>query len=356
MKPKALLQLLSATIAEWSEDKAPQLAAALSFYTVFSLAPLLLIVISVAGLLYGQQNVQTQVLAQIRDLVGNDGAQLIQTMLEGASQRDAGIVATVIGLVSLAFGAAGAFGQIKTALNTIWNVPPKPGPSGLGGILFNLKTQLISFTMVLGTGFLLLVSLVISAVLTALNDYFGARLPIPVAVWQVINFLVSFGVITLLFALIYRVLPDIYIAWSDVWLGAAITALLFTIGKFLIGLYLGHSSVASSYGAAGSLIILLLWINYSAQILFLGAEFTQVYASTYGSLAKAKAAANDPKVVAQQYRPEPTVKPQESSQRPSVLARVSKIAVALSPIALIGMRLWIQWSEARDRLSLRDRR
>lgn len=356
MKPKTLLKLLSKTIAEWNEDKAPQLAAALSFYTVFSIAPLLLIVIGVAGLLYGQQNVQAQVIAQISDLVGNDGAQLIQTMLEGASQRDTGLVATVIGLASLAFGAAGAFGQIKAALNTIWDVPPKPGPSGLGGIILNLKNQFISFTMVLGTGFLLLVSLVISAVLTAVNEYFGSRLPIPVEIWQIINFLVSFGVITLLFAMIYRVLPDIYIAWGDVWLGAAITALLFTIGKFLIGLYLGHSSVASSYGAAGSLILLLLWIDYSAQILFLGAEFTQVYASTYGSLAKAKEATNEPKLVVQQYRPEPTVKPQERFERPSVLARLSKAAVALSPIALIGMRLWIQWSEARDRLNLRGRR
>jgi membrane protein len=354
MKFKALLELIKTTFSEWNQDKAPQLAAALAYYTVFSLAPLLLIAIAVAGLLFGRDNVQTQVIGQLQGLLGDDGATLIQTMLEGASKPSAGILATIVGLVSLGFGASGAFGQIKAALNTIWNVPPKPGPSGIAGIFANLKNQFVSFTMVLGTGFLLLVSLVISAGLSAANEYFGARVPIAASLWGIVNALVSFGVITLLFAMIFRVLPDLHIAWNDVWLGAAITALLFTIGKQVIGLYLGHSSVASTYGAAGSLIVLLLWIYYSAQILFLGAEFTQVYARRYGSLVTAK----DPnEVVAEvaatteKFRPEPALKPQEVPKPAAPLERVGRWTTALSPIALLVMRTWIQWTEGRNRSS-----
>ncbi len=207
---------------------------------------------------------------------------MIQDMIQNASKPSTGILATIIGLVTLLLGAAGAFGQMKAALNIIWNVPPS-SESGIKGILNNIKSELISLTMVLGIGFLLLVSLVLSAVLAALSNFVGDRLPLPPFVWHVLDVLISFGIITLLFAAIYKVLPDAEIDWNDVGIGAGLTSLLFVIGKLLIGLYLGHSSVASAYGAAGSLVVVLLWIYYSAQILFFGAEFTQVYANRYGS-------------------------------------------------------------------------
>jgi membrane protein len=200
-------------------------------------------------------------------------------MIASASQPKAGIIATVASIATLLFGASGVFGALQDALNTIWEVTPKPGR----GMLGMLRDRFVSFTMLLGVGFLLLVALVLSAGLAALGKFLGGLLPIPEAVLQAMNFVISFGVITLLFALIYKILPDAEIRWSDVWTGAAVTALLFTIGKFVLGLYLGKGSAGSAYGAAGSLIVVLLWVYYSAQILFFGAEFTQVYANTYGS-------------------------------------------------------------------------
>lgn len=271
--------LLKETISDWSEDKASRLAASLAYYTTFSIAPLLIIVIAIAGLVFGQEAVQGQIETQIQGLVGEDSAELIQEMIQGASNRTAGTIATIIGLATLLFGATGVFAQLQDALNTIWEVEPKPG-RGLMGIV---KARFTSFTMVLGIGFLLMVSLVISAGLAAVSELLQGRLSDIAWLAQVISFIISFGVITLLFAMIYKLLPDVKIAWSDVWIGALVTALLFTLGKFLIGLYLGHSEVASSYGAAGALIVILLWVYYSAQILFFGAEFTQVYARRFGS-------------------------------------------------------------------------
>ena len=279
MKPKEIFELLKETYNEWSEDKAARLAAALAYYTVFSLAPLLIIAIAVAGLVFGQEAARGQLDNQIQSLVGQQSAELIQTMVESASKPKSGIIATVIAIVTILFGASGLFGQLQDALNTIWEVEPKPDR----GILGLIKDRFLSFTMVLGIGFLLLVSLIISALLSALNSYLTDLLPGSIYVLQILNFVISFGVITLLFAMIYKILPDVKIAWSDVWIGAAVTSLLFALGKFLIGLYLGNSSAGSAYGAAGSLVILLLWIYYSAQILLFGAEFTQVYAKKYGS-------------------------------------------------------------------------
>ncbi|HEY1015255.1 MAG TPA: YihY/virulence factor BrkB family protein [Herpetosiphonaceae bacterium] len=278
MNPKAIFGLLKQTGKEWSEDKVPRLGAALAYYTVFSIAPLLIIAIGIAGLVLDREAATGQIQAQLDGLLGVDAAKAIQEMIQGASKPSSGILATVIGLATLLFGASGVFGQLQDSLNTIWEVAPKPGR----GILGTLKDRFLSFTMVLGVGFMLLVSLVISAALAGIGKYFE-NLGIPTFLFEAINFAVSFGVITLLFAAIYKVLPDVKIQWRDVWIGAAVTALLFTIGKFLIGLYLGRSSVASSYGAVGSLAILLLWVYYSAQILFFGAEFTQVYANAYGS-------------------------------------------------------------------------
>lgn len=279
MKLKDLWSLLKDTAKEWSEDKAPRLAAALSYYTIFSLAPLLVIVIAIAGLAFGQAAAQNRINAQIEGLIGQPGASAIQAMIASASNPRAGIIATVIGVVTLLLGAAGLFGQLQDSLNTIWEIQPKP-EKGLGGLI---KKRFLSFTMVLGIGFLLLVSLVITAALSALDNFTTNLFPGFELVFQIVNFLISFAVITLLFAMIYKILPDAKLGWRDVWLGAAVTALLFSAGKLLIGLYMGHASVTSSFGAAGSLVVVLLWIYYSAQILFFGAEFTQVYANRYGA-------------------------------------------------------------------------
>ena len=290
MNARTIWTLLKETFSEWSEDKASRLAAALAYYTIFSLAPLLIIAIAVAGLVFGQEAAQGELVAQIQGLVGQEGAKLIETMIQSASKPTSGIIATAIAIATILFGASGLFGQLQDALNTIWEVKPKPERSILGMV----KDRFLSFTMVLGIGFLLLVSLIISAVLSALNPYLTDLLPGSIYLIQILNVVISFGVITLLFAMIYKVLPDVKIAWGDVWIGAAVTSLLFTLGKFLIGLYLGNSSAGSAYGAAGSLVVLLLWVYYSAQILLFGAEFTQVYAKRRGSWAASPPKASSP--------------------------------------------------------------
>jgi membrane protein len=272
-------ELVKQTFVEWDEDKVSRLAAALAYYTAFSLAPLLVISIGIAGMVLGEEAAQGTIVAQLQGLVGVDGARLIEHMILASRQPAHSITATSLGIAVLLFGATGVFGQLQDALDTIWHVKPRPG-RGWRGIL---RDRFLSFTMVLGTGFLLLVSLVLSAVFAALGDYVGGLLPLPEVSLQIINLLVSLAVVTLLFALIFKVVPDAAIAWRDVWIGAAITALLFSLGKFAIGLYLGKSTVASTFGAAASLAILLVWIYFSAQILFIGAEFTQVYATRFGS-------------------------------------------------------------------------
>lgn len=279
MKLKEIIGLFKQTFAEWQEDKASRLAAALAYYTAFSIAPLLIIVIAIAGLVFGQDAAQGEIVGQLQGLVGREGAEAIQTMIENSRKPSEGIIATLIGFAFLIFGATGVFTQLQDALNTIWEVAPKPG----GGVTRVVKERFPSFAMVLGIGFLLLVSLILSAGLAALSNYLGHLIPSLQLLWPVVNFVFSFCLITVLFAMIYRVLPDAEIAWGDVWIGAAITSFLFTIGKSLIGLYLGNSSIGSTYGAAGSFVVLLLWVNFSAQILFFGAEFTQVYANKYGS-------------------------------------------------------------------------
>lgn len=279
MNPSILWSLLKQTVAEWQRDKVSRLAAALAYYTTFALAPVLIIVIAVASFLFEQSEVQGQIINQLQGLLGDSGAELIEEMLTSKAQQDGGFLATIISIGLLILGASGLFVQLQDALNTVWNVVPKKD----GGIWKLLRDRLLSFGMVLSIGFLLLVSLLLSAGLSAVNGMFGDALAGWDLGWQILNAALSFGVITLLFALIYKVLPDAEISWSDVWIGAAITALLFTIGKSLIGLYLGNSSVASAYGAAGSFVVLLLWIYYSAQILLFGAEFTQVYANRFGS-------------------------------------------------------------------------
>lgn len=275
-----VFDLLKTTWHEFGEDKVMRLSAAMAYYTIFSLAPLLVIVIAIAGIVFGEEAARGQIVGSIQGLIGQEGAEGIQAMIQGASREQTGsMAATLLGFGTLLLGAAGVFGALQESLNTIWEVEPKPG----AGILGMVRQRFLSFTMVFGTGFLLLVSLIISAALAAAGKYMENALPGGATLWQVINFIVSFGVITLLFALIFKYIPDTDITWKDVMIGAAITALLFTIGRFAIGMYIGRSSTASTFGAAGSLVIILLWVYYSAVILFLGAEFTQVYANTYGS-------------------------------------------------------------------------
>lgn len=278
-----MFRLLKETFREWSEDGASRLAAALAYYTTFSLAPLLVLIIAIAGLVGGHEAAQNQTMSQVEDLLGTEGREFVQGMIESASKPATGLTATLIGVVTLLFGALGVFGELQNSLNTIWEVKPKPAQSFLDGIKRFIGRRLLSFTMVLGIGFLLLASLVVSAAVSAFAEYIGTRWPLANFWLELINFLVSFAVIMLLFAMIFKFLPEIRIAWKDVWLGAAVTSALFSLGKFLIGFYLGRSEVGNTFGAAGSLAILLIWIYYSAQILFFGAEFTQVYANRYGS-------------------------------------------------------------------------
>jgi membrane protein len=280
MSLHSLWDLVKETFDEWSEDKASDQAAALAYYTLISLAPLLIVVIAIAGLFYHNSDaVRDALMNQIGALVGQQSALTIQEMMAGAAKPGKSFVAMIVGILVLLLGASAVFVNLQSMLNTIWNVETK-SRSGIMGLI---KARFFSFAMILGIGFLLLVSLVISAGIAALNQFINAYLPGGDILAHATNFIISFGIITLLFAMIFKVLPDATVRWSDVWIGAAVTALLFTIGKFLIGLYLGHRSVESSYGAAGSVIIILIWVYYSAQILFMGAEFTQVYARRRGS-------------------------------------------------------------------------
>ncbi len=279
MNLQAIWQLFQETFKEWSEDKASRLAAALAYYTIFSIAPLLIIVIAIAGAVFGSEAAKGQIFGQIQGLVGTDGAQFIEIAIKNASQPHTGTIASIISIVLLLLGATGLFAELQDALNTIWEVKPKPGR----GVINIIRQRFLSFAMVLGIGFLLLVSLVISAALTAVVTYFSNVLPGIDFIWRLINVILSFSITTVLFGLIFKVLPDAKLTWSDVLIGSAITSLLFSIGKFLLGQYLGNSSFGSTYGAAGSLVVILAWVYYAAQILFFGAEFTQVYARRYGT-------------------------------------------------------------------------
>jgi membrane protein len=282
-KRSQIFDLLSATSRNFLLDKVPRLSASVAFYTLLSLAPLLVVVIAIAGFAFGREAATGQLVWQIEEVVGDDGAQFVRAMLTDAHKPASGSIATVLGLATLFFGASAVVAELRDALNTIWHVPEKEACGPLRSIVAVLRDRTWAFAMVTGVGFLLIVSLAINAALSALGSSFQGYLPTSEWVLQTANFLVSFMVIGFLFALIYKVLPDINIAWGDVALGAAITSLLFSIGKLLIGLYLGRAGFGSTYGAAGSLVILLIWVYYSAQIFFLGAEFTHAYAEQYGS-------------------------------------------------------------------------
>ncbi|HEX7233097.1 MAG TPA: YihY/virulence factor BrkB family protein [Candidatus Binatia bacterium] len=275
-KKKSIWEVLKSSVAQWLEDQPFQMASSLAYYTIFSLAPLLIIVIAIAGFAFGERAAEQQIVEKIQGTIGQQGAEAVQGMIQNASsQPKTGVISGLLGFVALLFGAGGVVGQLQGSLNTIWGVAPKPGQGAWGFI----RQRFISFAMILGIGFLLLVLLVVSAAVSGLAQLIGNFLMLAYALDLIISFLFT----TALFAMIYKFLPDVQIRWGDVWIGAALTSLLFTIGKFLIGLYLGHSGVTSTYGAAGSLITILLWVYYSSLIFFLGAEFTQVYATEYGS-------------------------------------------------------------------------
>jgi membrane protein len=280
MQRKSIWQFLKTTINEWVDAEPFQLAAALSYYTLFSLAPLLLIAIGVAGIVFGREAAQNQIVETLQGMIGQDSAKTVQEMIQASNEKPkTGMLSTIIGFVALLFGAGGVVGQLQTSLNRMWEVKPK-SDQGVWGFL---RQRFFSFAMVLAIGFLLLVSLVVTAVLSSFTAMLSSFLGDATFVAHAIDIFVSFGFVTLLFALIYKYVPDVEIEWRDVWVGAALTSILFTIGKYLIGLYIGTSGVSSTFGAAGSLITILVWVYYSSLIFFLGAEFTRVYATQYGS-------------------------------------------------------------------------
>jgi membrane protein len=270
--------LVYESVNEWMNDRASRKGAALAFYTVFSLAPILILSIAIAGLFFGEEAARGEIFEQVQGLLGADAARAIQAMVQNAAQPGAGIIATLIGIVTLFVGATTALAELKDGLDQIWHAPPEK----TSGFWYFLRKRLLSVGLILSLGFLLLVSLVLSAIVSALARSWGPA-DLTVTVIQGLNFLFSFGLVTLLFAMIYKILPAVRIAWRDVIIGAVVTALLFTVGKLAIGIYLGNSAVSSSYGAAGSIILVLVWVYYSAQIFLLGAEFTKVYAHRYGS-------------------------------------------------------------------------
>ena len=291
-------QMIKAAVKAWLDDYAPSMGAALSYYTLFSLAPLLIIVIAVAGMVFGQQAAQGEIVAQLRGIMGAEGAVAVEGMLKAAREPATSVVASVVGVAILLLGATAIFAELQSALDRIWRVP---APQAESGIWYLLRTRLLSFGLVLGLGFMLTVSLVVSAALAALGKWWGGWFEGWDVFLEILNFAVSFGIFTLLFAMIYKIMPRANIPWRDVWTGAAVTSLLFTIGKVLIGLYLGKSSLASGFGAAGSFVVLIAWVYYSAQIFLFGAEYTWVYANRHGSRVPM------PKLATRTAVPEPPV-------------------------------------------------
>jgi membrane protein len=275
---KSVVPLVKDTIKEWQNDDATRLAASLSVYTMLSLAPLLVIAVSIAGLVFGADAARGRISEQISAVVGTEAGKAIEGMIANARSPEKGVLSTVIGVVVLLFGASGVFGELQTALNRMWEVKPKPG-RGIRGFI---RDRFFSFSMVMGVAFLLLVSLVVSAAVVAATSYFSHIVPLP-ALWHILNLLVGLSITTLVFALTFKTVPDAKTAWRDVWVGGLVTAVLFSIGRTALAWYVGRASTTSAFGAAGSLVALIVWVYYSAQILFMGAEFTQVYASRRGA-------------------------------------------------------------------------
>jgi membrane protein len=273
-------KLVKEAASGWIDDAAPSMGAALAYYTVFSIAPLLLLLIALAGLFFGDEAARGEIVGQLGGMMGKEGASAIEGLLKSTSDTGGGIIATIVSFVTLLIGATTVFGELQTDLDRIWKAPKAARPEGIWGLI---RTRILSFGLILGIGFVLIVSLALSTALAALGKWWSGAFGNWTILLQVVNFVVSFGVITAMFALVNKFMPSVPVQWRDVWIGSAVTALLFTIGKFLIGLYIGKSSIASGFGAAGSLIVVLVWVYYSTQIFLLGAEFTYVYAHREGS-------------------------------------------------------------------------
>jgi membrane protein len=288
------VRTFTAAASAWWADDCLRLGASIAYYTLFAIAPVLLMSIAIAGFVFGAEAVRGEIVGQIDHLIGREGAVAVQGLLEGASKRGAGVLATVIGAITFLFASTGAFLELQVALNTIWRVKPRPG----GQLKAFVISRLESFGLVIGIGFLLLVSLTVSAALAALGTWLSSLSPENTTLWTIVNLLISTVVTTLLFAMLFKFLPDVKLKWNNVMTGAAVTAVLFNIGQLVIGWYLGQSSVASSYGAAGSVMVLLLWVYYSCQIVLFGAEFTRVWSARHGSRPKpASFAEKDPDAV-----------------------------------------------------------
>jgi membrane protein len=277
MNLRKTVPILKSTFSEFGEDNVLRLSAALAYYAMFSIGPLLVIALGVAGLFFGHESVHRQIVQQLQSMLGENSAKMIDSMMS-AQTKSGSLITTIVGIFALLAGAAGVFGELQDSLNTIWEVESKPG-TGIWGLL---RKRFLSFSMVLGIGFLLLVSLALSAFLTAVSGSLGSRFGISDVLGHILNFVIAFGVITVLFALMFKYLPDVKVPLRKVWVGATVTAFLFTVGKYLLALYLGRASTSSSYGAAGSVIVILMWVYYASVILFLGAEFTQVYVKQAG--------------------------------------------------------------------------
>jgi len=274
MNIKQIISMLRQSFTDWNDDNAPRLGAALAFYTILSISPLVIFVVAIVSLFLDKSTAQVHLLAQVQSTIGPEGKSAVESMLASGERASSGIIATLIGLATLLFGASGVFGELRSALNTIWDAKPKES----AGIWAMLRERVFSIGMVFSVGFVLLVSLLASTGLAAMTKFFNGILPIPPVVLGSFNFVVSFLGIALLFGLILKYVPETQVSWSDVGIGALVTALFFTIGKSLLGLYFGKASPGSAYGAAGSLVVMVVWVYYSAQIFFFGAEFTHVHA------------------------------------------------------------------------------
>jgi membrane protein len=285
LSPKTLFRLALQAVKSWSADYAPSMGAAISYYTVFSLAPLLVIVIAIAGAVFGREAVQGLISDQLTGLVGRSGAEMVEGLVASASDTDRGLVAGLISFFVLAVGATTVFAELQSALDRIWKVPEAKKPSGIVGLL---RARLMSFGLILGVAFLLMVSLIVSAALAAFAAWTGALMPGWEVLLQIVNTVVSLGILTALFALIFKFMPSTPVGWRDVWVGAFVTAILFEIGKLLIGLYIGKSGMTETFQAAGSVVVLLAWVYYAAQIFLLGAEFTRAFAESHGTRAGAR--------------------------------------------------------------------
>ncbi len=277
---KTFWQLIKTTFKSWSDDYASSMGAALAFYTLFSIAPLLLIVLSIIGYVFGLEAARGEIAGQLQNLMGEQSAMAVQALLQNVNKPEEGMIAATIGTVLLVVGATSVFGELQNSLNRIWHAPEQPKVNGLHNML---RERLLSFGLILGIGFILMVSLIFSAALSAIGQWWSLQFKEWELLLNIFNTLFGFIATTAMFALIYKLMPNVKIKWSEVWLGALITAILFVIGKFLIGQYIGRSAIASGFGAAGSLVALLVWVYYSAQVFLLGAEFTWVYSNIYGS-------------------------------------------------------------------------